>query len=244
MANKKIALKGYTFADGVHWHWNEKEIAIINERTSEVEWLVRKSSLPEAVIEAVYEKRPKASGKWLIETKRVRQSATQGEIHVTIDGKTIAVFGDDIKLDKNGNYESVISDQNLGRFACSAFWHKYDHVYRISDKAKRIFNPEWNKSDESLPIKESIRVQTPEGILYAYPSNDPEYPGIYIDLHKEGYRVDAPLALVEYSETERMPFPPKSDGVLTCKVWNHVAKEDPSDPIIFEDIDIFFSTED
>ena len=45
--------KGYEYADGTHWHWGEKEVAIINDYTAEIEWCCRKSSLPDDVIKAI-----------------------------------------------------------------------------------------------------------------------------------------------------------------------------------------------
>ena len=57
--------KGYEYADGTHWHWGEKEVAIINDYTAEIEWCCRKSSLPDDVIKAIYDRKPKPSGKWV-----------------------------------------------------------------------------------------------------------------------------------------------------------------------------------
>ena len=60
--------KGYEYADGTHWHWGEKEVAIINDYTAE------------------------------IEADRINMSATQGEILVRINGQTVACFGDEKHL--------------------------------------------------------------------------------------------------------------------------------------------------
>lgn len=240
-----IELKGYCYADGTHWYWEEKEIAIINESNSEIEWCVRKSSLPAAVVQAVYDKKPKIAGKWIIETRRVRQSATQGEIHVQINGATIAVFSDDIVLNNNGNYESAIPDKELGKFVIAAFWNAYDSIYRLSDRAKDVFDPDWRKTtDTPAKAKQTICVETPVGNLYAYPSSDPDYPGIYIDLHRDGCDVDAPLLLIDFSKTE---FPEcrneeYKDGALVCRCWRDVTKEDydEKDRVIFEKYEDFF----
>ena len=40
-----------------------------------------------------------------------------------------------------------------------------------------------------------LYVDTPKGTLVAYAGTDPDYPGIYIDLQRPGFDVDAPLVL-------------------------------------------------
>lgn len=241
-----IALKGFSYADGVHWYWKEKEIAIIDQRTSEIEWCVRRSSLPNKVIDAIREKKPKTSGVWMVEARRIRQSVTQGEIHVIINGVTVAVFADDICINAEGNYESTIPDEEIGRFVNSTFWHPYDNVYHTSDCAKDVFYPNWRKDtgEESYAPKEKIHVSTPVGVLYAYPSADLDYPGIYIDLHRDGYQADAPLLLIDFSKTE---FPEcrqeqYKDGVLVCRCWKDVTKDDydEKDRVVFKKYETFF----
>ena len=103
MEIKGKELTGYSYADGVHWHWGNTEIAVIDQATSEIEWCVRKCSLPAEVIQAVRDRRPKADGKWVIEVRRVSQSATQGALLVQIDGETVITKRHDgfpIDLDK------------------------------------------------------------------------------------------------------------------------------------------------
>lgn len=75
-------LSGCSYADGTHWYWGGKEVAVMDDLTGEIEWCVRTNSIPNAVVEAVRSKKPKAAGQWLIEVKRVSQSATQGIAHV------------------------------------------------------------------------------------------------------------------------------------------------------------------
>lgn len=138
MEIKGKELTGYSYADGVHWHWGNTEIAVIDQATSEIEWCVRKCSLPAEVIQAVRDRRPKADGKWVIEVRRVSQSATQGALLVQIDGETVMTFGDDKILGENG-WESRIPDKELGRLVCSTFWHPMDWFYHYSDKARELF---------------------------------------------------------------------------------------------------------
>jgi len=139
--NKEIQgkeMKGYSYADGVHWHWGDQEVAVIDQVTSEIEWCVRKCSLPDEVVQAVRDRRQKAAGKWTIEVKRVSQSATQGTLLVQINGETVMMFGDDKILGENG-WESKIPDEELGRLVYSTFWHPMDQIYHYSDKARKLF---------------------------------------------------------------------------------------------------------
>ena len=55
-------LKGYCRADGTHWYWNDKEVAVIDEHTSEIEWCCRTCTLPDEIVQAVREKKPKHNG--------------------------------------------------------------------------------------------------------------------------------------------------------------------------------------
>lgn len=140
--NKEIKgkeVKGYSYVDGVHWHWGDQEIAVIDQVTSEIEWCVRKCSLPVEVIQAVRDRRPKAAGKWTVEVKRISQSTTQGSLLVQIDGKTVMTFSDDKVLGESG-WKSKTPDEELGRLVCSAFWHPLDQTYHYSDRAKKIFS--------------------------------------------------------------------------------------------------------
>lgn len=148
-----INLKGYQFADGVHWHWEEKEIAVIDNHTSEIEWCVRKHTLPQEVIDAVREKRTKPSVSWTIDVKRFETSATSEGFDVNINGETISRFHSEKILNSNGKWVSKIEDKELGKFVRSMFWHKYDNLYHFSSKAKKAFDPSWNEeANDELPI--------------------------------------------------------------------------------------------
>ena len=245
--NKNIELKGYSFADGVHWHWKDREIAIIDPETSEIEWCVRKFELPQDVIDAVRSKKPVAAGKWTIEAKRISQSETQEKIAVLVNGKPVMLFGDDKKLGDDGKYHSNYTDDELGKFVISALWHNFDSVYHYSDKAKDVIYPKW-RTDESTRIPKpdiDMYVDTPAGTLHAYAAIDPDYPGIYIDLHREGYSCDAPLILLDFTRTENPECRnPKvaEKGLLVCRSWRDVRKEDYDEDyrVIFIGYDDFF----
>lgn len=64
-------------------------------------------------------------------------------------------------------------------------------------------------------------VETPLGNLVAYPSTDPEHPGIYIDLHRDGEDADASLTLVEYTDDDA----DETKKIIT-RVWGDTKKED------------------
>ena len=132
--------KGYEYADGTHWHWGEKEVAIINDYTAEIEWCCRKSSLPDDVIKAIYDRKPKPSGKWVIEADRINMGATQGEILVRINGQTVACFGDEKHL-KDGEWTSSYPDEKLGELIINTLWHKHDDLYHFSDRVKAVLMP-------------------------------------------------------------------------------------------------------
>jgi hypothetical protein len=136
----KEQLKGYTYADGVHWYMGDTEVAVIDPETAEIEWCVRKVTLPQDVIDAVRAKKPAHNGKWIVEARRVDISATQGEIVILVDDREITRFADTKVIGDDGQYHSKYSDDELGRFVASAFWHPLDNVYHISDQAKNAFS--------------------------------------------------------------------------------------------------------
>lgn len=140
-------IKGYSFADGVHWYWGDREVAVIDQFTSEIEWCERKGYFPQEVIEFIRSRKPKASAKWVIEAKRISDSVTQGEVVIQINGKTVATFADDKMIGADKKYHSRYSDESLGQLVIAAFWHKNDDVYHFSDRAKDVFYPKWKIDD-------------------------------------------------------------------------------------------------
>ena len=237
-------LKGYCRADGTHWYWNDKEVAVIDERTSEIEWCCRTCTLPDEIVQAVRERKPKHNGKWIVEAKRIDHSVTQGEILITINGHAVVTFADEKYL-KDEIYVSSFSDEDLGSLVVSAFWRPYDGIYHLSDWAKKIFNP---KADGKRIPNPSLYVETPVGKLHAYPAIDPDYPGIYIDLERDGKRAGAPLLALDFSHTE---FPECKNpemaekGVLVCRCWQDVRQEDykEKDRTVFTGYDEFFAAQ-
>lgn len=141
---KENKLVGFKFADGVHWEYENNEIAIINESRHEIEWLKRPSLLPEDVVEAVRAKIPVPKGKWLIEARPNRVSTTQGYIDLYINNEYIESFADDVKLDSShGTYESSFSDEQLGKMIYKCFWPHNKSFSSTRDKCRSVFYPKW-----------------------------------------------------------------------------------------------------
>lgn len=98
--------------------------------------------------------------------------------------------------------------------------------------------------EEKKPVEirdGKLCVETPLGTLVAYAGTDPAYPGIYIDLQRNGFGTDAPLVLAEFTETEADM---ENEGNLISRIWGNVSEEDYSDRVVHTGIADFFSTED
>lgn len=141
-------LKGYQYADGVHWHWGEEEIAIINNH-HEIEWCVRCSHLPDSVVKRIRELKPIPNGRWVIEIFKESPSVFQGYYSLCINGKQATSFAAKKILGEDGEYHFDIPDEDLGRLVNSFFYHKYDNVYHYSDQVKDIFYPKWREADNN-----------------------------------------------------------------------------------------------
>lgn len=138
---KKII--GYSYADGVHWYWGDKEVAVINEFRREIEWCDRTFNYPEEVVRAIRNMMPNNPGTWVIEARRTRSSATSGNVHIFINNKDMDMHFEDKMELINGKYVSTTPDNELGKFVYACLWHPHDSVYRYSDRFKDLFKPNW-----------------------------------------------------------------------------------------------------
>lgn len=86
---------------------------------------------------------------------------------------------------------------------------------------------------------EKMTVKTPLGTLVVYQSGDPEYPGVYIDLKREGSDCDAPLAMVEYTATEG----DLSDPAIITRTWDDVRQEEHQTRVVHRGIEEYFREE-
>lgn len=85
-------------------------------------------------------------------------------------------------------------------------------------------------------MKSKLRVKTEIGELIVYPATDPEHPGVYIDLHRDGCLCDLSIALIEGVKDEA-----DADGsYLITRVWGDANKEDYTDRIIHKNVETFF----
>lgn len=139
-------IKGFRHADGVHWYWGDKKVAVINEERREIEWCDRTFKFPEEVVNDIRSRIPIPNGRWVIEARRIRRSVTQGSISIFINNEfTGMVFEDKIEMNENGEYVSVIPDEELGKFVYACLWHPMDKSYHYSDRFKDIFKPDWRE---------------------------------------------------------------------------------------------------
>lgn len=142
-------IKGFCYADGTHWFWGDTEVAVINEKRREIEWCNRIFKFPKEVVEKVRSKLPTTPGVWIIEARRVACSATGGNIHIFVNNNDMGMtFDDKYELAQDGNWHSMMSDEELGKCVYACLWHKYDNVYHYSDRFKDLFNPDWRKEIE------------------------------------------------------------------------------------------------
>lgn len=113
------------------------------------------------------------------------------------------------------------------------------------DKEKRVDlnNLHVSKVEETVCIdaeeKKQIIVETPLGSLVIYQSGDPEYPGVYIDLRREGFDLDAPLAMVEYTPDEG----DLKEPAIVTRVWDDVREEDHQTRVVHSGIEEYFKGE-
>lgn len=140
-------IKGFSYADGVHWYWGDKEVAVINERRREIEWCDRTFKFPQEVIDDIRNRIPIADGVWIIEARRTSQSATQGTVSIFVNSKDMDMHFNDEKELVDGEWKSTTPDDELGRFVYACLWHKLDDVYHYSDRFKDVFKPGWRKEN-------------------------------------------------------------------------------------------------
>ena len=123
-----------------------------------------------------------------------------------------------------------------------------NEIMKLAEKIKE--NAEDSKSVRELAEEllmtskrepKDLCIKTPLGTLHAYRSVDEEYPGIYIDLKKDGNPVEAPLILLEYSRTENLEFGLQMKPSIILRSWDDVCKEDYSTRVCFEGLDQYFS---
>ncbi len=86
------------------------------------------------------------------------------------------------------------------------------------------------------PELDEMIVETPMGSLVIYRSHDTEYPGVYIDLRRDGCDCDAPLTMVEFTATEC----DQDEPAIITRVWDDVRKEDHQTRVVHSGIEEYF----
>lgn len=74
------------------------------------------------------------NGEFIFTVKRVRNSVTQGEAVVYLNGEEVGRFGDTIEL-IDGEWKSSVTDSE---FLHGVLFHPYDNIYGTSNKVRSI----------------------------------------------------------------------------------------------------------
>jgi hypothetical protein len=91
-------------------------------------------------------------------------------------------------------------------------------------------------------MSDCVRVETPLGAIIARVSNDPENPGIWIDLRRPDADCDLQLALVEFTADEGDL--PEKEGHIITRVWSDGNQQSYTERIIHKGIEDYFRMED
>lgn len=91
-------------------------------------------------------------------------------------------------------------------------------------------------------MSDCVRVETPLGAIIARASNDPENPGIWIDLRRPDADCDLQLALVEFTADEGDLL--EKEGHIITRVWSDGNKQSYTERIIHKGIEDYFRMED
>lgn len=92
--------------------------------------------------------------------------------------------------------------------------------------------------------RDTLCVETKLGTLVAYPSKDPEHPGIYIDLKRKGRPYIAPISLVEYTDNDsNMETGNGCSAVIISRTWGNATAEEYTDKVPVQNIEEFFAIE-
>ncbi len=83
-------------------------------------------------------------------------------------------------------------------------------------------------------------IPTPLGALVARPSGgDPDNPGVWLELRRDGCAEDAPLALVEFTGTEA----DASGQHIITRTWDDVRLDEHQTRVVHEGIEEYFRSE-
>ena len=123
-------------------------------------------------------------------------------------------------------------DKNIKR-DLSLLYEYADNPQKVRELTSRIIDGFDNAETET------ISVETKLGKLIASKSTDPNHPGIYIDLRRNGISYDAPLILTEYADDEAPGD--TVDPKIVARCWDDVQREDYTTAITFLHINEYFA---
>ncbi len=84
-------------------------------------------------------------------------------------------------------------------------------------------------------------IPTPLGALVArHSGGDPDNPGVWLELRRDGYAEDAPLTLVEFTETEA----DASGQHIITWTWDDVRRDEHQTRVVHEGIEEYFRERD
>lgn len=124
------------------------------------------------------------------------------------------------------------------------YYGDYDGGYRIYEGELRSFDSdriaileagtdilkaELNRRNTDSE-KTGFYINTPIGKLHAYPSTDPNHPGIYIDIKRTDDVYEDALVLTEFVPEEDEAD--HSGNAIVTRVWSDSSKEDYTDRVI------------
>ncbi len=91
--------------------------------------------------------------------------------------------------------------------------------------------------------KKELCVNTKLGQMVAYTSTNPEHPGIFIDLRREGQECMAPICLAEFTsddcDSSGKILPPS----IVCRVWGDATREEYTYQVVCRNTDEYFADE-
>lgn len=87
-------------------------------------------------------------------------------------------------------------------------------------------------------VTRDLCVETPLGAIIARVSDDPDHPGIWLDLRRPDVGEDMPLALVEFSNDDS-DLPKGEENIIT-RVWGDGMRSEYTERTVHQSIEYFF----
>lgn len=85
-------------------------------------------------------------------------------------------------------------------------------------------------------MMDNFRIETPLGVIIVTPTDDPDHPGIWVDLRRTDVDQDATLALIEFCNDDVDMV----ESNIVTRVWEDVCGSDYSTRVVHKGIEKFF----